>query len=238
MDLKDFVPIEMLNQIHEVDHYSETWETMLENDNESLECFKPVSHEENLNALYLLPSLMMGSDYSGCAVEKSNQRVFLEEFKKEDAEGSDANGVLSLYGGHNTYGVAIRLDVLKENEEMQECLNALGDYPVIDDEDLSNLEMELQDESWEGYVKSDFENEIEDGLGIDDVEEIGLNDEKIYNLFNYLCEAANEYWIIEEGCNAYIDLKSIMENFEEDFKSWKQVCIDENNGQKFLQLTS
>jgi len=247
MTIENLIPNSMLDDLCVVEHYQETWETMLENDSESYECFKGIDLDkaeeiENLKELYLIPNLMIGSDYSGCAVTKSNYRSFLREFKGDDddddnANFKEANGVLSLYGGYSTYAVAIRLDVLKDNEEMQECLNALEDYPLMDENDLSELEMELQDESWEGCYEHDFKNEIEDGLGIDDVAEIGLdNSDKVYELFNYLAEKNNEYWIIEEGCNAYIDLERVMENFDEHFKSWKQKRIEEKNGQTVLNF--
>jgi len=233
MDLKNIVPAEMLDQVYEVDHYKETWETILEYDSESLECFRLLKHEENLKAIYLIPRLMSGSDYCGDSVNKSNYRVFLAEFKEDKKE--EANGILSLYGAYSSYGIAIRLDVLKEDEEMQNCLKELCNYPLMNEDDLSHLEMVLQEEAWTDYVKSDFENEIEDGLGIDDLGEIGLDDdEKIFNLFRYLEEKTNTYWQIETGCTAYIDLKRIMENFDEDFKLWKRDEIERKNGQKLL----
>lgn len=249
MDLETLIPNCMLNDLCVVEHYQETWESMLENDNESYGCFKHISdgraeEVENLKELYLVPALMTGSDYSGCAVEKSNHRVFLEEFKGIDIDGDDsddknfkeANGVINLYGGHGTYAVAIRLDVLKDNEEMQECLKALEDYPLINEDDLSYLEMELQNESWEGCYKADFKTAIEEHLGIDDVEEINLDEDKTYDLFNYLMEYNNEYWEIETGCNAYINLERVMENFDEHFKSWTQKRIEEKNGQLVLNF--
>jgi len=119
---------------------------------------------------------------------------------------------------------------------MQECLNNLGDYCVLDDDDLSHLEMDLQNEAWKCDYETDFKDLLCEEMEVDDVEETDLDDEKILNLFWYLCDKTNTYWEIETGCNAYIDLKRVMENFEENFKSWKQDCIDENNGQKFLQL--
>ena len=86
---------------------------------------------------YIMPEEMSGSDYSGGIVQVSNHRVFIKEFGKTE-------GVYDVYGGMGTYAVAIRIDVAEANEEIKSVLAGLTDYPLIDEEDWSNLEMDWQ----------------------------------------------------------------------------------------------
>ena len=79
---------------------------------------KRLRDKELLRSTYLIPDLMVGSDYAGSDVEKSNYRSFLREYGKW-------TGVHALYGGYDTYGVAIRLDVLLRHPEVKDTLDAL-----------------------------------------------------------------------------------------------------------------
>lgn len=167
------------------------------------EQFKGEVTEEMKTKLYIQPELMSGSDYSGGAAEKSNQRSFLKEYGKRE-------GVHEIYGGYGTYGVAIRLDV-SEQEDIAATLNAFEDYCVLDDEDHSALEQELIDESWKDSVERDvrkaIERELEDKLP--DIEDI-LDNMELRDLFEQVREEVNEYWVIESGCSVYIKTDKII----------------------------
>jgi hypothetical protein len=56
------------------------------------------------DVVFVLSGLLCGSDYSGSAVEVSNRRLFLDAFGELD-------GIHEVYGGHGSFGIAIRLDV-------------------------------------------------------------------------------------------------------------------------------
>lgn len=73
-----------------------------------------------------------GSDYGGDTVTRSNYEYFLEEY--EDI-------ALRVYGGHGTYGVLI--PVWFWNDGLEEDLKSLEDYPSIDDDRLSDIELVL-----------------------------------------------------------------------------------------------
>ena len=94
-------------------------------------------------------SFLSYSDYSGCMVERANVEYFKDEFNIE--------GVKLLTGGFFTRAIAIRLDV--ESNELLDILDALEDYPVIDDSLLSEMEFNAIEESWVEYGRDDLKRE-------------------------------------------------------------------------------
>jgi len=99
--------------------------------------------------LFLIPGHFEGSDYSGGLANKSNHRSFLKQFGK-------VQGVYDLYGGFATYAIAIRKDVAENHQDIKECLDALENYGVMDDCDVTALEIEMQDE----FMKDDLVPEL------------------------------------------------------------------------------
>ena len=128
--------------------------------------------KEDINKAWFFPAFMMFGDYdSSCHVERSNKRVFLEEFGHVD-------GVKEIYGGHGSEAVIIRLDT--DIKEFIDVLEALEYYPAINDEDCFYLKMEMIEESWnEVYGRSDMEDELEKrgiNASADKVRKIGNRD--------------------------------------------------------------
>lgn len=165
---------------------------------------------------YLMCELMEGSDYSnGRIVQASNLKAFLEEFK-------NCSGVHKVYGGHNTFGIAVKIDCL--TEEMIEIFTSLEDYPLLDEELMSDMELEEQNEAWESWVQSDFQSEIEKHLKID-INDIG---KRFDELFHHLTEEANEYWF-EDGCSQYIQLEPIAQECTEKLLTEYEVTFTKEN---------
>ena len=95
-----------------------------------------------------------GSDYSGSTVEKANCREFLESYGEEAF-------VWEAHGGFDTYAVVLGLTGLLECADdtfdaILGIIEGLENYPLIDDEALSNLECTLADEAWDCWVAGDF----------------------------------------------------------------------------------
>jgi hypothetical protein len=84
-------------------------------------------------------------------VERSNYKIFLEDYKEEC-------GIFRIYGGYGSSGIAISirylLDPLNEDkaDEIIELLNGLNNYPVIDDDDMSNMEYDAFIESLDSFA--------------------------------------------------------------------------------------
>jgi CheY-like chemotaxis protein len=136
-------------------------------DREDLDRDNLESYYIPLHNIFVVPQYMQGSDYGGSLVDAANKKAFLEEY--EGTEGGE--GILEMYGGHGSFGVAIPLRVYLENDEIQSTLHGLEDYPVVCEETLSQLEMEGAEEAWESWVEGDFVSAVEGRLGIEDLEE-------------------------------------------------------------------
>jgi hypothetical protein len=145
--------------------------------------------------------------YNAPSIYRSNARVFRDQFSKELAAGADGDAD----------GVA--LDVRYLTDDMLETLQALEGYPLISDDDHSELELELQDEAWDNWVASDWRRAVENAIDavlpegatldgdeiLDGIENI---DQKLLELFHSCCEWTNTYWF-EDGTDQWIDLDRV-----------------------------
>ena len=102
--------------------------------------------------IFLIPKYMSYGDYdNSCMVERSNYKVFLEDYKEE-------KGIFRIYGGYGSSGIVISIRYLlnPDNEEKAQSiidvLNGLNDYPCIDDEDMSNMEYDAFIESLDSFA--------------------------------------------------------------------------------------
>jgi len=147
--------------------------------------------------------------YDAPSIYRSNARVFRDEFSKELAAGADGDAD----------GVA--LDVRYLTDGMIETLQALENYPLISEDDHSELELELQDEAWDSWAASDWRRAVEKAIDavlpedatldgdeiLDGIENI---DQKLLELFHSCCEWTNTYWF-EDGTDQWIDLDRVAE---------------------------
>lgn len=155
---------------------------------------------------YLREDCSWPGGYSPSAVYRSNARVFRDEFKQElelaDADGPD-----------------VALDIRYVTDDMIETLEGLEDYPLISDDDYSELEREDQDEAWENWVAADWRRlvcaAIDDVLpdnapqdGDDILDSVSQADEKLWELFHNCAERSNTYWEEEDG-GQWIDLDRV-----------------------------
>lgn len=162
---------------------------------------------DRLNADYSWPG-----GYDAPSIYRSNNRVFRDEFRKE----------LSLADGDHD---GLSLDVRFLTLEMIKQLESLEDYPLLSEDDHSELELELQDEAWESWVGSDWrriveaeldealeDNNLEDCADeiLDKVEDVGC---KLYELFVACCESSNTYWGEESG-SQWIDLDRVASSLD------------------------
>jgi len=104
-------------------------------------------YENDGDKLFVEIPYTVHGDYSGGSVEHANT----EWFRKEN-EG-DENVVIG-WGGHYSECVLMRVDNLDEEgwDDLDCLFDTLANYPVIDDEALSDYEHELTEEWLDEYV--------------------------------------------------------------------------------------
>lgn len=154
---------------------------------------------------YLVPRYLGGSDYSGSLVERANFRSWSKLYKAGKGKWwTDAPG------GHGTFAVVIDMKKVPEDisEDVAETLAALNDYPLIDEEEHSEMEQEAQTEAWDSWAKREWKKGLEELLGNIDLDE--ADEDKLFETFQKASEKANEYWRNESGGDMYIDIGRII----------------------------
>ncbi len=164
------------------------------------------------------PGYLCGSDYSGNTLERSNYAVFCEEY-------SDSLGELwwETPGGHGMFGVAIRADCT--DESIVETLKALADYPIMDEDHHSGLEMEEQNEQWYSCDRADFVRQLEkhSEMDLDDVDDVDVD-----SLANEAMENTSLYYEAD-GADHYIDIDALADAVPiEDIKALKGATPEYN----------
>lgn len=172
------------------------------------------------NVLFAVPYTGY-SDYSGGTVEMSNFRGILEDW-----EGDGGDWLREAYGGYGTrelfwspelmYRWATELELTPDQREDRfykvsewyDLLDGLQDYPLMDEQDFSDLEFQLEQESWEDWVEWDVTRKLANLAP--ELEDIDWEDSELERLFHQAAEQANEYAIHETGGTVYWDLDRIM----------------------------
>jgi len=159
--------------------------------------------------IFLIPKYMQYGDYdNSCMVERSNYKLFLEDYKEE-------KGIFRFYGGYGSSGIAISIRYLlnPDNEdiagEILELLRDLNDYPCIDDEDMSNMEYDAFIESLDNFAIRECNDLLSHQYLIevydydqDKLKEVLLESDRNLNYPSYE---------IESGGSCYIDTKRLIE---------------------------
>jgi hypothetical protein len=145
------------------------------------------------------------SDYDGksTAVERSNLRMFLKKFKK-------CRRIKHVSGccGYE----AIAIDITCINQEIINTLVALDDYPIINDEDHSRMENEMEEEAWESWLKRDFISAIEKKF---DAYDSDPDEDELLELYYELKEKNNADAYIKPGGIFYISIHRLLEQLDE-----------------------
>lgn len=133
---------------------------------------------------FVLLEFASWGDYAGSSYTRSNYRSLLRDFP---------DTFVDVYGDHGYSALALNLATYVP-EHLADCLNNLADqYPVYDEGDWSELEMELQTEGWANHGREDFRREIVSqlrnlgwlgsvGVDADDLAE-SITDEQLDRLF-------------------------------------------------------
>lgn len=161
-----------------------------------------------ISDLFIVPDLLQFGDYdNSCMVERSNKKVFLEEYENSPI-------VYEVTGGYGSEGIALSIRELlnPDNEETAQsiidCLNGLSDYPCLDDETMSNMENDAFEESLNDWGISDAISALSRKLNII------VNDYDQEKMFDILLSADRDLgypsYVIESGGSCYIDIDRLI----------------------------
>lgn len=126
--------------------------------------------------------LLVYGDYCNTgAVGKANVQTILD-----DSDLCERTGVIELHEAYNTTSLMFPIAALQD-KELQEVLKALDDYPCLDDELMSELEIEMQGDAWVNYGQREFERYLT-RLGYDTDE---LSSDTLDELFDYFKSISN-----------------------------------------------
>lgn len=154
-------------------------------------------HEgQNITKLISCDSLQYGDYDNSCAVERANVR-YLEQ------EKLIAHKEMYAYGGVKAW--------VQDTEENRELLTSLLNYPCFDDELVSEIENEIEQE----YIKdcaSDLHKLLSDDIQ-EAMQELFIFDTIDQECYEQAKEASNTYFAVESGGNGYIDFKRIVNDY-------------------------
>jgi len=188
-------------------------------------------------AAYIAHDLLGFSDYSnGGSVARANVRDVLKLANVEESQapwvgysdlqyGRDPmagkfspcdgipefwgkSSVIMAYGGYGTTQVLL----LSDWEETESILAALADYPALDDETVSEVEHEMEEEAWESWIAYDLKaaiTKLSDGES-DEADFIAykLTDKELLPIYRDAMKLANEYGNVD-GDSWWVDVDKL-----------------------------
>lgn len=183
--------------------------------------------EDELARALLIPKAFITSDlfrYSdyggGYTIAKANIR-YIEDNYKDLIDKELISTDSTAYNGEN---MEFKFAALADDKLYEELLSLEG-YPVLDDQTLSEVEMELEDECWNSYGRDMFKDALIEKYG-EEAEE--LSDEEIddlaYEASQYTCCGRGEV----ENMEFSFDIKGMIEALSKVEKGVKLKVKKEN----------
>lgn len=190
---------------HPWTYYHKPEDTTIDHDKNTTVYYGNIKEYDNTAAAmdypkYIEVPFCTWSDYSGCTVERSNQRSFMNLF-------GNIPGVYPVYGGYGTAGVLIEYELYESNQDIQDVINGLFDYPLINEEDHSELEFELEDEAWD-WIKYDLPKALLEAGKI--TEDESDDEDALKDKFYQTIRDNNIYFIFEDAVSAYIRIEEVV----------------------------
>lgn len=180
-------------------------------------------------------TLSFGDYDNSCAVERANVRVLREAHpgfesysfsdwdQEQRLERSETtkfrewidilpeSEIVELYGSYGSIQIWIREDIDEENGYTA----ALEDYPCLDDEAISEIETEIEEEYikdlWPDLVRC-FPDDFREALELCGIDSL---DQEIYEKAK---DETNTYFEVEAGGHGYIDVKRLAPAYADELR--------------------
>ena len=106
---------------------------------------------------------------------------------------------------------------LLECEETEDIIASLADYPLLDEDLHSQVELEWEEEAWDSWTRSELYDGLPEELqeAIDDKKP---TDGKLYEAYRLAMESTNTYPVSEQA-GVYIDTKRIQDEYENNIRT-------------------
>lgn len=184
-----------------------------------------------------MPYCNPGDYNNSCSVERANFKWIEEWIAEKQAKGLDTRLLIkTIWGDFSSKSAYWNANDTREScqdcenaqpehgpayaqcsyheawEELRDVVEGLHDYPSIDDDNLSQLEMEEQDQEWASWARNDFKSAMLKHWVDDEPENwpqfAYAQESQIDQMFYELSEEANEYWE-STGDGQWIDVEKI-----------------------------
>jgi len=143
-----------------------------------------------------------GSDYSGSLYSRANYEWFREEYRGH-------SDVVILYGDFFGYGIGYNPET--QDDRLKEIIDALSDYPCVDEEMVSLVEQRWIQDAMESWALKDFRHEVEYLFGDEILEDI--SDNTLAKIFEICRQEAEQEWE-SENCGMHIKIVKMAPYFE------------------------
>lgn len=131
---------------------------------------------------------------------------FTEQAYIDDFNCPEPPLVVHLQGGYGSNTLW-----LLDCEEMREVIASLEDYPLLDDCDHSEVEVEWEEDAWDDWIRYDLHRTLSEELQ-DKAD--SLPDEKLFSAYRKAMEACNEYPVAEHA-GVYVNVGHISDTYAE-----------------------
>ena len=181
--------------------------------------------------MWQVPGTSWG-DYGGSTVDRANMLAIKKMFPEF---------ITIRHGSYHSEWAVIEEENLwlmhQKFDEFKDVIEGLENYPLIDEDTHSDLEMELQNESWSDYYRKEFKEALLksytnhlDQMGEEEIDLISdkldgmetAEGDPLYTIFREWQELANEYWVCEDAVSAYISIENIVKDVENDEDLWNR----------------
>jgi len=190
--------------------------------------------DKQIDNVYICHEYTVSGDYGGNgSVGISNKNVLLEDHKHIEVIGGYGSSfcVIPLVF-LLSYVDEVETDEQEErNQEIEniiEIYSSLNDYPVIDEEEMSDVEEELKGEAFDNWVEYDFKRELQDKFNLYDLEVKEGKESEIRGFFELLAERSNEYWINENN-DMWISVEKVIDGSNVTLEEVKEYFNVEEN---------
>lgn len=130
-------------------------------------------------------------DYGGDIVHRANYEVLLERYP---------DTFITIGNDHDGNGLALRFDSPAWNDVMTD-LAGLDDYPLLDDEAMSDIEMRLLDEAVGDWLTMDIQRAVNERVPDRDID---VTADMVYGALRAATEDGSDYPYAETATCIYV----------------------------------